>query len=180
MKLHEIPAPKGANKKRKRVGRGRGSGLGKTCGKGQKGQKSRQGNMNFGGFEGGQMPLQRRLPKIGFNHPKTVYEIVNLDALQARFDDGAVVDEQSLREKGLVKKVRHGIKILGRGAIDKKLTVRVHKISAGAREAISKAGGTVEVVGPSASTEHETRDSDSTGAPEDAPAGETSQQSDDK
>ena len=146
MKLHEIPAPRGANRKRKRVGRGRGSGLGKTCGKGQKGQKSRQGNMNFGGFEGGQMPLQRRLPKIGFNHAKTIYDIVNLDVLEARFEEGEVVDEASLRAKGVVKKVRHGIKVLGRGELGKKLTVRVQKVSRGAKEAILKAGGSVEIV----------------------------------
>ena len=172
MKLHEIPAPKGANKKRKRVGRGRGSGLGKTCGKGQKGQKSRQGNMNFGGFEGGQMPLQRRLPKIGFNHAKTVYDIVNLDVLEARFEDGEVVDEASLRAKGLVKKVRHGIKVLGRGELSKKLTVRVHKVSRGAEEAILKAGGSVEIVAAP------TGSAAGGAAEEGAPAGSTEQSED--
>lgn len=146
MKLSEIKAPKGANRERKRVGRGRGSGLGKTAGKGQKGQKARVGNMNFGGFEGGQMPLQRRLAKFGFHHDGKEFAIVNVSDLELRFEADAVVDEASLREKGLIRKIRDGIKILGRGELSKKLTIQAHKVTAGARDKIEKAGGTIELL----------------------------------
>jgi large subunit ribosomal protein L15 len=146
MKLSEIKAPKGASKRRKRVGRGRGSGLGKTAGRGQKGQTSRTGNMNFGGFEGGQMPLQRRLPKRGFRHDGKVYATVKVSDLEARFDAGASVDEAALREKGLIKKVQDGIKILGNGKLEKKLTVKVHKVTEGAKTKIEQAGGTIELL----------------------------------
>lgn len=157
MKLSNMKAPKGANKDRKRVGRGRGSGLGKTAGRGGKGQKARVGNMNFSGFEGGQMPLQRRLPKIGFWHKGKEYDLVNLDTLEARFEDGAVVDVPTLTSMRLARKAKDGVKVLGRGEITKKLTVRVHKVSEAAREKIEKAGGTVELVelAPKKSTEAE-------------------------
>ncbi len=144
--LNSLKAPKGSRHSKKRVGRGQGSGLGKTAGRGGKGQKARSGNMRFEGFEGGQMPLQRRMPKFGFFSMNRVeYAVVNLGALE-RFGEGAVVDEAALREKGLVKGRPDGIKILGQGALGHKLTIKAHKFSAGAKEAIEKAGGTVEVL----------------------------------
>ena len=146
MKLSELKAPKGANKDRKRVGRGRGSGLGKTAGRGGKGQKARVGNMNFGGFEGGQIPLQRRLPKIGFRHAGKEYTEVNVAELETRFEDGGVVDLDALKAQRVVRKVGDGVKVLGRGELTRKLTVKVQAISASAREKIEKAGGTVEIV----------------------------------
>jgi len=146
--LHELKAPRDSRHRKKRVGRGQGSGLGKTAGRGGKGQKARSGNMRFEGFEGGQSPLQRRLPKFGFNSPNRVsYAVVNVGALD-RFDAGATVDEEALRKARLVRS-RHedGIKILGQGTLSKKLTVKAHKFSASAKEAIEKAGGqVVEVV----------------------------------
>ncbi len=146
MKLSNIKAPKGANKRRKRVGRGPGSGLGKTAGRGHKGQKSRTGNMNIAGFEGGQMPIQRRLAKRGFRHEGKVYATVKISDLESCFEQGDSVDEITLREKGLVRKVRDGIKVLGNGELAKKLTVKVHKVTEGARNKIEEAGGTVELV----------------------------------
>ena len=146
MKLSELKAPKGANKDRKRVGRGRGSGLGKTAGRGGKGQKARTGNMNFGGFEGGQIPLQRRLPKIGFRHAGKEFTEVNVAELETRFEDGGVVDLDALKAMRVVRKVGDGVKVLGRGELTRKLTVKVQAISASAREKIEKAGGSVEIV----------------------------------
>lgn len=146
MKLHEIKAPKGANRRRKRLGRGPGSGLGKTCGRGMNGQKSRVGNMNIAGFEGGQMPLQRRLPKIGFYHAGKKWSLVNVEELERRFADGDTVDEAALREKRLIRKLKDGIKILGRGELKIKLTVHAHLVTAGAKEKIEKAGGSVELI----------------------------------
>lgn len=147
MKLHEIKAPKGANKNRKRVGRGRGSGNGKTAGRGAKGQKSRAGTHGLAGFEGGQMPLARRLPKIGFRHAGKEWTLVNVEDLEAKFADGETVDVAALQAKGLAKKkIGDGIKILGRGDLGKKLTVKAHKVSAGAREKIEKAGGAIEIL----------------------------------
>jgi len=144
--LSSLKAPKGSRHAKKRVGRGQGSGLGKTAGRGGKGQKARTGNMRFEGFEGGQMPLQRRMPKFGFFSMNRVeYAVVNLGEL-ARFGEGAVVDEAALREKGLVKGRWDGIKILGQGTLGHKLTIKAHKFSAGAKEAIEKAGGRVEVL----------------------------------
>ena len=130
--------------KKKRVGRGPGSGLGKTAGRGGKGQKARSGNMRFEGFEGGQSPLQRRLPKFGFNSPNRVtYAVVNVGDLE-KFDAGATVDEEALRKARLVRSTHEdGIKILGQGTLSKKLTVKAHKFSASAKEAIEKAGGQV-------------------------------------
>lgn len=146
MNLHQLSAPARPKHRKKRVGRGQGSGRGKTAGRGGKGQKARTGNMHFEGFEGGQMPLQRRLPKFGFTSPNRIdYAIVNLQDLN-RFDAGAVVDEALLRERGLVKGPRDGLKVLGDGALSKRLTVRAHKFSAKARQGIEAAGGTIEEV----------------------------------
>ena len=142
--LSRLSPPAGSRKKRKRVGRGPGSGLGKTSGRGQNGQKSRTGGGIARGFEGGQMPLQRRLPKRGFKNPfRKDWAIVNVGRLEL-FDDGAVVDVKALLEKGLIKKVYDGVKILGKGEIKKKLTVKAHSISEGARKKIESAGGVFE------------------------------------
>ena len=147
MKLHELSPAEGSKKAVKRIGRGAGSGQGKTAGKGQKGQKSRSGYSRRPGFEGGQMPLQRRLPKRGFNNIfATEYAIVNVCDLDERFEDGATVDAQSLIECGLLKKTLDGVKVLGRGELNKKLTVKVAKVSESAKAKIEAAGGTVEVL----------------------------------
>jgi large subunit ribosomal protein L15 len=142
--LNKLKRPEGSWHRKKRVGRGQGSGLGKTAGRGGKGQKARSGNMRFEGFEGGQSPLQRRLPKFGFISPnRTIYAVVNPSDLEA-FDAGATVDEAALKQRGLVKGRYDGVKVLGNGTLTKKLTVRAHKLSATAREAVEKAGGSVE------------------------------------
>lgn len=139
------PAP-GSSHRPKRKGRGPGSGLGKTCGKGQKGQKSRSGGKVPVWFEGGQTPLQRRLPKIGFKNPFTKnIATVNLQSL-GRFDAGAVVDPAALADAGLVRRRFDGVKILGVGELDRALTVKAHAFSARAKAEIEKAGGTVEVL----------------------------------
>jgi len=146
MNLFQLRAPARSRHRKKRVGRGQGSGRGKTAGRGGKGQKARTGNMHFEGFEGGQMPLQRRLPKFGFSSPNRIeYAIVNLVDLQ-RLDPGAVVDEALLRERGLVKGRADGLKILGGGSLSKKLTVKANKFSARARQAIEAAGGSIEEI----------------------------------
>jgi large subunit ribosomal protein L15 len=146
--LSRLSPPAGAVKKKKRKGRGIGSGLGKTAGKGMKGQKARHGN-NFGkiGFEGGQTPLFRRLPKRGFKNTlaKTV-AVFNVDELAARFDAGATVDVEALKSTGLLKRAVDVVKVLGNGEIDKALTIKLHAFSASAKEKIEKAGGTVEVL----------------------------------
>ncbi len=145
--LSRLRPPAGAVRTKKRVGRGPGSGLGKTGGRGQKGQKARQpGNIHKLHFEGGQMPLNRRLPKVGFNNPfpSTIAE-VNVKQLDV-FEAGATVDEKALRERGLIKGRADGIKILGTGALTKKLTVKVHGVSASAKEKIEKAGGSIELI----------------------------------
>lgn len=145
--LHSLKAPRNSNHRKKRVGRGQGSGLGKTAGRGGKGQKARSGNMRFEGFEGGQSPLQRRLPKFGFVSPNRVrLATVSLQELQRRFKDGGTVDEAALRAAGLVKGRWDGVKVLAVGDLTAKLTVKVHKLSEAARAAIVKAGGTVEDV----------------------------------
>ncbi len=146
MKLHELTAVEGSNKERKRIGRGHGSGQGKTAGKGHKGQKARSGGNIRPGFEGGQMPLQRRIPKRGFNNifAKKIVAI-NVSALD-RFEDGAEVDAQSLINAGIVKKEYDGIKILGNGEISKKLTVKATAYSESAKQKIEAAGGKAEVV----------------------------------
>lgn len=141
--LNNLRAPHNSRHRKKRVGRGQGSGLGKTAGRGGKGQKARSGNMRFEGFEGGQSPLQRRMPKFGFISPNRVqYAVVNLSELEG-FDSGATVTEATLREAGLVKGRADGVKILGAGELSKKLTVHAHKFSATAKAAIEKAGGSV-------------------------------------
>ena len=145
MKLHELyPAP-GSTKDVYRKGRGAGSGNGKTAGKGHKGQKARSGGGVRPGFEGGQMPLQRRLPKRGFvNIFATKYSTINVSDME-KFEDGAVVDAQAIVDAGLLKKTLDGVKVLGRGEITKKLTVNVAAFSASAKEKIEKAGGKAEV-----------------------------------
>lgn len=145
--LNTLKAPHRSNHRKKRVGRGQGSGLGKTAGRGGKGQKARSGNMRFEGFEGGQSPLQRRLPKFGFNSPNRVeLAVVNVGELDAKFQDGATVDEGALRGVGLVKGSWPGIKILGAGKLTRKLAVRVTTASQSARAAITTAGGTIEEI----------------------------------
>ncbi|MBC5787975.1 MULTISPECIES: 50S ribosomal protein L15 [Clostridiaceae] len=145
MKLHELSPAAGSTKAPKRIGRGAGSGTGKTAGKGHKGQNARSGGGVRPGFEGGQMPLQRRIPKRGFNNIfATNYAIVNVSDLN-KFEDGAVVDTAALKEAGLVKKVMDGVKVLGNGELTKKLTVCAAKFSATAKEKIEKAGGKAEV-----------------------------------
>ena len=146
MNLHELSPAEGAAKKSKRVGRGHGSGWGKTAGKGHKGQKARSGGSIRPGFEGGQMPLQRRIPKRGFNNifAKNIIA-VNVAALEV-FEDGAEVTAEALTEKGIVKKACDGIKILGNGSLTKKLTVKVNAFSESAKQKIEAAGGKAEVI----------------------------------
>jgi large subunit ribosomal protein L15 len=145
MREHEITPPPGQKKAAKRVGRGHGSGRGITSGKGQKGQKSRSGVTIRPGFEGGQLPMIKRLPhQRGFRNPFRVeYQVVNLAALD-RFEAGAEVTAQALHEAGLVHSLRLPVKVLGEGEVTKALKVRVHRVSAGAREKLQAAGGTVE------------------------------------
>ena len=147
MKLHELSPAEGSKKAVKRIGRGHGSGQGKTAGKGHKGQKARSGGGVRPGFEGGQMPMQRRLPKRGFNNifAKKIVSI-NVGSLEKKFDDGAVVDTQALIGAGLVKNSFDSIKILGNGNLTKKLEVKVAAYSASAKEKIEAAGGKAEVV----------------------------------
>ena len=146
MELSNLKPKKGARHAKKRVGRGPGSGHGKTAGRGEKGQKSRSGFSRTLGFEGGQMPLHRRLPKRGFtNIFKKEYAVINLADLE-RFDNGATVDEAALRAAGLVKGQNDGIKVLGNGKLSKKLTVSATKFSATAKSAIEAAGGTVQEI----------------------------------
>jgi large subunit ribosomal protein L15 len=148
MSLSNLRPPKGAKHAKKRVGRGQGSGHGKTAGRGHKGAKSRAGFKFKRGFEGGQMPLHRRVPKRGFHNPFRVeYDVVNLDTLAARFDAGTVVTPELLLERGLMSSARRQVKVLGRGEVGKPLTVRAHKFSGQAAEKIAAAGGTTEVVG---------------------------------
>ncbi|MBQ4074982.1 MAG: 50S ribosomal protein L15 [Clostridia bacterium] len=145
MKLHELQPAIGSTTAPKRLGRGVGSQLGKTSGKGHKGAKARSGGGPRPGFEGGQMPLTRRLPKRGFtNIFGKEYAIVNVSALNA-FEDGAVVTNEALIEKGLIKKVLDGVKVLGGGELQKKLTVKVDKVTDSAKEKIEAIGGKVEV-----------------------------------
>ena len=146
MRLHELSYTEGARKSRKRIGRGHGSGHGKTAGKGHKGQNARSGGGVRPGFEGGQTPLFQRLPKRGFtniNHKE--YAIVNLETLN-RFEDGAEVNAETLLAAGIIKKVRSGVKILGNGKLERKLTVKVTKASKEAVKQIEALGGQVEVI----------------------------------
>jgi large subunit ribosomal protein L15 len=146
MKLHELKTAEGSRKDRKRLGRGIGSGQGKTAGKGHKGQNARSGGGVRLGFEGGQTPLYRRLPKRGFtNFSRKEYAVVNLDALN-RFAEGTEVTPELLIESGVVSNEKAGIKILAKGNVEKKLTVKAHKFSSAAKEAIEAAGGTTEVI----------------------------------
>ena len=147
MKLHELSPAIGATKEVKRIGRGHGSGNGKTAGKGHKGQWARSGGGVRPGFEGGQTALARRMPKRGFNNIfATEYAIVNVSDLEARVENGAVIDEAALVESGLVKKTFDGIKVLGNGDITKSFTVKAAKFTAAAAEKIEKAGGKAEVI----------------------------------
>lgn len=146
MKIHELAPAAGSTFTAKRVGRGHGSGNGKTAGKGHKGQKARSGYSHKIGFEGGQMPLQRRVPKRGFNNIfATEYATVNVSALEV-FDNNAVVDAAALQEKGLVKKLYDGVKILGNGNLTKNLTVKAAAFTESAKQKIEAAGGKAEEV----------------------------------
>ena len=146
MKLHELSPAPGSVRDVKRIGRGHGSGNGKTAGKGHKGQNARSGGGVRPGFEGGQMPLQRRIPKRGFNNIfATKYATVNVSALEV-FKEGTVVDAELLKATGLVKKELDGIKVLGKGELTKNLTVKAAAFSASAKEKIEKAGGKAEVM----------------------------------
>ena len=146
MKLHEISPAAGSTTAPKRLGRGVGSGLGKTSGKGHKGSKARSGGGKAQGFEGGQMKLVRRIPKRGFtNIYAKEYATINLSALEA-FEDGAVVDAQALKNAGIVKNAKDGIKVLGNGELTKKLTVKAAKFSKSAAEKIEGNGGIAEVI----------------------------------
>lgn len=146
MKLHDLSPALGSTKDSKRIGRGHGSGNGKTAGKGHKGQKARAGHGMRPGFEGGQMPLQRRVPKRGFNNifAKEV-TAVNVSALEV-FEDGATVDADALKEKGIIKTADNAVKVLGNGKLTKKLTVKLNAFSASAAEKINSAGGKAEVI----------------------------------
>ena len=148
MQLHELNA--GSRKKRKRVGRGPGSGLGKTCGRGHKGAKSRSGFKNKRGFEGGQTPLKRRLPKFGFTNPnRQTYQLINLDRLEKleQLTDGASLEMQQMLKMGLIRNTKTPVKLLGRGSLTKKIKITVDKASRGAVESVTQAGG--EVIIPS-------------------------------
>ena len=146
MKLHELSPAPGSVRDSKRIGRGHGSGQGKTAGKGHKGQKARAGHGFRPGFEGGQMPLQRRIPKRGFNNVfATRYAVINVAALNA-FENGAVVDTDALKKAGIVKKSYDGVKLLGNGTVEKSLTVKVAAYSESAKAKIEAAGGKAEVI----------------------------------
>jgi large subunit ribosomal protein L15 len=146
MSLSKLKAPKGATRRKVRVGRGQGSGLGKTAGRGGKGQKARSGNMHFEGFEGGQMPLQRRLPKFGFHNifrrDFEEVQVVDLEGLTGTIDPAA------LKAAGLIRGNRDGVVVLGLGELKGALTVKVDRVTAGAKAAIEKAGGKVELIPP--------------------------------
>lgn len=146
MELNNLRPALGATRNRKRIGRGPGSGHGKTATKGHKGQKARSGGSVKAGFEGGQMPLQRRLPKRGFTPLSRIeYAIVNLKQLNA-FEDGSVVDLQALLERGIIRKSLDGLKVLADGVLERKLTVKAHRFSGAAKEKISAAGGAAEEI----------------------------------
>jgi large subunit ribosomal protein L15 len=146
VKLHELQTSPGSRHSRKRVGRGTSSGFGKTAGRGQKGQLARSGGKTRIGFEGGQMPLFRRMPKRGFNNiNRKEYAIVNLDDLN-QFRAGTEVNARVLLEAGVIKKELSGIKLLANGELKKKLTIKVNKVSKAAKEAVEAAGGTIEVI----------------------------------
>ena len=147
MKLHELSPAEGSSTKAWRKGRGPGSGNGRTGGRGHKGQNARSGGGVRPGFEGGQLPLYRKLPKRGFNNKfGKEFAIINIDRLDAAFDNGAVIDIAALKEKGIIKVEKDGLKVLGNGAITKQFTVRASVFSASAKEKIAAAGGKTEVV----------------------------------
>ncbi len=146
MDLSDLKPAPGSRQRRKRVGRGVGSGLGKTSGRGHKGKGARSGGNTHPRFEGGQMPLQRRLPKRGFHNPfRREYAVINLNRLEAAFEAGAVVDVETLAKRGLVR-AGQPVKVLGQGTLSKALTVKAHAFSDAAKERISAAGGSVEVI----------------------------------
>ena len=146
MKLHELKPAAGSTTAPKRLGRGTGSGLGKTSGKGHKGAKARSGGGKRAGFEGGQLPLVRRIPKRGFTNIFSIeYETINVERLDV-FEDGTVVTPELLLQKGLIKKVRDGVKVLGSGEVTRKLTVKASKFTGSAKEKIEAAGGKAEVL----------------------------------
>lgn len=146
MKLHDLQPAPGSQTRAKRLGRGTGSGLGKTSGKGHKGAKARSGGGKGPGFEGGQMPLMRRIPKSGFKNPfRKEYAIVNVSALEL-FEDGATVTIEMLRAAGLVNNLKDGVKILGNGELTRKLTVQADRFTGSAKEKIEQAGGKAEEV----------------------------------
>jgi large subunit ribosomal protein L15 len=148
MALNNLRPPRGAKHAKKRIGRGQGSGNGTTAGRGHKGAKSRSGFKFKRGFEGGQMPLHRRVPKRGFHNPFRIeYEVVNLDTLALKFEAGTVVTPDLLREHGVLAGGKAPVKVLGRGEIGKALTVRAHKFSGKAAEKIAAAGGAAETIG---------------------------------
>ena len=152
MSLNRLKAPKGAHRAKKRVGRGQASGLGKTAGRGGKGQKARTGNMRFEGFEGGQMPLQRRLPKFGFHNLfRRELEEVKVGDLEGLT---GTLDAAALKVAGLIRGNRDGVVVLGGGELQGAVTVKVHRVTAGARAAVEKAGGTVELI-PAPGTMHQ-------------------------
>ena len=145
--LSDLKAPTGSRHSKKRVGRGQGSGWGKTAGRGGKGQKARTGNMHFEGFEGGQMPMQRRFPKFGFLNPfRREWAEVNLCTLERYFEAGEKVDPEVLIDRGLLKDLKGGVKVLARGELTKALNLSVHRISEAAKAAVEKAGGHVELI----------------------------------
>lgn len=147
MKIHELTPAPGSVKEAKRKGRGAGSGNGKTAGKGHKGQKARSGGGVRPGFEGGQMPLQRRIPKRGFNNIfATNYVAINVGVLDQKFNDGDVVDAAAIKSSGIIKNTKDGIKILGEGTLTKKLTVKAAAYSESAKQKIEEAGGKAEVI----------------------------------
>ena len=147
MSLSNLKPPAGATQSRKRVGRGQGSGLGKTAGRGHKGAQSRSGYNQKRGFEGGQMPLHRRIPKRGFHNPFRVeYAVVNLDAIAQAFEAGTVVTPEALRERGLLRGKMAPVKVLGRGDLGHALTVHAHKFSDSATKKIAAAGGTTDIL----------------------------------
>src|SRR5262245_12448421 len=147
MSLSDLKPPRGAKHSKKRIGRGQGSGQGKTAGRGHKGAKSRSGFKFKRGFEGGQMPLHRRVPKRGFHNPFRVeYEVINLDTLAAKFEAGTVVTPELLADNGLISGRGAGVKVLARGDISKALTIKAHKFSGKAAEKIQAAGGSTEAI----------------------------------
>jgi large subunit ribosomal protein L15 len=146
MRLHDLSPAKGSRQKRKRVGRGPGSGHGKTACRGHKGQKARSGGGPARGFEGGQMPLQRRLPKRGFTNAfRKEFDVINVEDLM-KFEPNASVDADALRNRGLIRKKNDGVKLLGRGQLKHAVVIKIHRVSKSAREKVEAAGGKIEII----------------------------------